>query len=145
MAAINTGRVIVGGLVAGLIINVVEFVMNGIVLAGDMQALYAKMGVVEPGSGAMVGFVLVGFVLGLLLAWLYAAVRPRLGAGPKTAAVAALVLWLGAGLVPIAGWMLMGIYPMRLGIIGLVYSLVEFLIAGQAAGAMYQEGAAPAR
>ena len=142
MAAINTGRVIVGGLVAGLIINVVEFVMNMFVLAGDMKAVYEKMGMAEPGGAVIGGYVVLAFVLGLLLAWLYAAIRPRFGAGPKTAAIAALALWVGAALVPVVGWVMMGTYPMRLAIIGLVYGFVEFLIGALAAGAIYQEKAA---
>jgi hypothetical protein len=142
MAAINTGRVIAGGLVAGLIINVVEFVMNTFVLARDMKAVYDKMGVAEPGGGSIAGFLVLGFLLGLLLAWLYAAVRPRFGAGPRTAAIVTVVLWLGACVMPTAGWVLMGIYPMKLAIIGLVYAFVEFLIGALAAGAIYQEQAA---
>jgi hypothetical protein len=144
MAAINTGRVIVGGLVAGLIINVVEFVMNMFVLAGDMKAVYENMGIAEPGGAAIGVYVVLAFVLGLLLAWLYAAIRPRFGAGPKTAAIAALALWLGAALVPTVGWVMMGTYPGRLAIIGLVYGFVEYLIGALAAGAIYREGAAPA-
>jgi hypothetical protein len=144
MAAINTGRVIAGGLVAGLIINVVEFVMNMFVLAGDMKAVYDKMGVTEPAGGAIAGFVILAFLLGLLVAWLYAAIRPRFGAGPKTAAIAALAVWIGACLFPIAGWVLMGMYPMKLAIIGLVYGFVEILVGGLVAGAMYTEGGATA-
>lgn len=142
MAAINTGRVIIGGLVAGLIINVVEFVMNMFVVAGDMKAVYEKMGMAEPGGAVIGGYVVLAFVLGLLLAWLYAAIRPRFGAGPKTAVIAALALWVGAALVPMVSWVMMGTYPMRLTIIGLVYGFVEFLIGALAAGAIYQEGAA---
>jgi xanthosine utilization system XapX-like protein len=142
MAAINTGRVIAGGLVAGLIINVVEFVMNMFVLAGDMKAVYDKMGVAEPAGGAIGGFVVLAFLLGLLLAWVYAAIRPRYGAGPRTAVTAALMIWLGACLFPIAGWVLMGMYPLRLASIGLLYGLVEFVIGALAAGAIYQERAA---
>jgi hypothetical protein len=144
MAAINTGRVIVGGLVAGLIINAVETVMNMFVLADEMKAVYAKMGIAEPGGSALAGFIVLGFILGLLLAWLYAAIRPRYGAGPKTAAIAALLLWLGACLVPMGGWVMTGMYPMRLAIIGLVYGFVEFLLGALAAGAIYREGHAAA-
>ena len=142
MAAINAGRVIVGGLVAGLIINVVEFIMNMFVLAGDMKAVYEKMGMAEPAGAAMGVYVVLAFVLGLLLAWLYAAIRPRFGAGPRTAAIAALVLWLGSALVPMVGWLMMGTYPVRLVIIGLLYGFVEYLLGALAAGAIYQEGAA---
>jgi hypothetical protein len=37
MGNINIGRVILGGLVAGLVLNVGEFLLNGIVLADQMK------------------------------------------------------------------------------------------------------------
>lgn len=39
MASINTRGLVVGGLVAGLIINLSEFILNGPVLGADMMAL----------------------------------------------------------------------------------------------------------
>jgi hypothetical protein len=140
MAAMNTGRVIVGGLVAGVLINIVEFVMNGLVLAGAMRDFYAKMGVPEPGGAALAWYVVLGFVLGILIAWTYAAIRPRFGAGPKTAFCAAVAVWVAGALVPIIGWMLMGMYAVWLGVIGLIYVFVEFLLAALVAGALYKEG-----
>ena len=38
MGRINTGRVVVGGLLAGLLINISEFVLNTVVIAKDMEA-----------------------------------------------------------------------------------------------------------
>src|SRR5712691_5631989 len=38
MGKINWNRVILGGLVAGVIINIFEFVLNGLILAKDMEA-----------------------------------------------------------------------------------------------------------
>ncbi len=38
MGRINMGRVIVGGLLAGLIVNISEFVLNTMVIGLDMEA-----------------------------------------------------------------------------------------------------------
>jgi hypothetical protein len=38
MSSINWGRVILGGLLAGVLINVFEFLLNGVVLANDWRA-----------------------------------------------------------------------------------------------------------
>ena len=141
MAAMNTGRMIGGGLVGGVIINVIEFVMNGWILAGKMTDFYAKMGIAEPGGAALAWYIVLGFVLGILIAWTYAAIRPRFGPGPKAAFYAALAVWVGAVLVPIISWMLMDVWPWGLGIIGLIYGFVEFLIAALVAGAIYKEEA----
>jgi len=96
--AINTSKVVVGGLVAGVVMNVFGFLVNGMLLGKRMEA---EMLAVAPtlqgkgmGGGAMTGRVLTQFAVGLLLVWLYAAIRPRFGPGMKTATYAALVVWL---------------------------------------------------
>jgi len=141
MGAMNTARVIGGGLLAGLIINVVEFLMNMFVLRDAWSEVYAKMGVAEPGGGALAGYVVLAFVLGLLIAWTYAAIRPRFGAGPGTAVKAAVVVWVAAYLFPTVGWMLMGGIGTWLVLVTLAYSIVEVVLGGLAAGKVYQEGA----
>ena len=78
MGHINFGRVVLGGLLAGLVINISEFLLNGVVLAEDMNAVMAAMNK-PPMTGSMIGlFLLLGFGLGVVLVWLYAAIRPRL-------------------------------------------------------------------
>lgn len=42
-------------------------------------------------------FALEVFVGGPLAVWLYAAIRPRFGAGPRTAVIAAIYIWLVLG------------------------------------------------
>lgn len=144
MSAMNTGRMIGGGLLAGLIINVVEFIMNMFVIADDWKEVYASMGVAEPGGAAIGGYVVLAFILGLLIAWVYAAIRPRFGAGPGTAFKAGLAVWVGACFFPTVGWVLMGGIGTKLLIIVLVYTLVEVVLGALAAGAVYHEGTAPA-
>ena len=74
MSRINTGGVIKGGLVAGLIINISQTILNVPVLGPMMQAELAARNLPEV-TGAAIGiFVVMCFVLGLLLVWLYAAV-----------------------------------------------------------------------
>ena len=144
MSAINTGRMIGGGLLAGLIINVVEFIMNMFVIAGDWKEVYASMGLAEPGGAAIGGYVVLAFILGLLIAWVYAAIRPRFGAGPGTAFKAGVAVWVGACFFPGVGWALMGGLPINLVIITLAYAFVEVVLGALAAGAVYHEGTAPA-
>jgi hypothetical protein len=135
----NVGRVIAGGIATGIVINVVEGIMNMAVLGDAMRDMYARMGVPQPGGGAVVGFIVLGFVLGFALAWLYAAVRPRLGAGPRTAVIAGLFVWVAAGVVPVIGWFLMGMLGTGLLFVFLGYTLVEFVAGGLVAGAIYKE------
>jgi hypothetical protein len=96
--AINTGKVVVGGLAAGVIMNVSGFVVQGMLLGqrmmAEMAAVAPSMATHQPGTGEMAGRVITSFVVGIILVWLYAAMRPRFGPGPKTAMISAFVVWL---------------------------------------------------
>ena len=81
MGSINMGRVVIGGLVAGLLINVSEFLLNGVVLAQDLNDALKALNRPPVDGGMILWFVLLGFGIGFMAVWLYAAVRPRLGPG----------------------------------------------------------------
>ena len=138
MGKINWTRVILGGLVAGLIINIFEYVLNGVVLAKDMEAAITALGR-QMGGGALLMFSVWGILVGIFAVWLYAAIRPRYGAGPTTALCAGAAVWglgyLLASVTPIA----LHLFPRHIMAIGLAVGLVE-VIAGTLAGAwLYRE------
>jgi hypothetical protein len=81
---INWTRVLLGGLLAGLIINVFEFVTNGVVLASQWETAMKALGLSMSGS-ALIAFTILGFLSGITAVLLYATTRPRLGPGAKTA------------------------------------------------------------
>ncbi|HIF20387.1 MAG TPA: hypothetical protein EYQ27_00430 [Gemmatimonadetes bacterium] len=55
MASINSGRVVLGGIGAGLVINVVESIMNLFVITGPMDEMLASLGLPPMGGGAIGG------------------------------------------------------------------------------------------
>jgi pimeloyl-ACP methyl ester carboxylesterase len=139
MSSINMGRVVVGGLVAGLVINVSEFVLNAVVLADDMNAAMAALNRPPIDNGMIVWFVLLAFGIGMMAVWVYAAVRPRFGPGVQTAICASLVVWGLAYLYPNVTTIVLGLFPTRLMIIATVWGLVEVLVAGVAGAWIYTE------
>ena len=139
MASMNVGRVVAGGLLAGLVINMSEFVLNQPILGEKWEEALGAMDLQEPGTGAIGFFIVTGFVLGLLTVWMYAAMRPRLGAGPKSAMIAGLFVWLlYYGLVNV-GIGLMGVFSFDLLGIVLGWSIVEMSIAAVIGCAIYKE------
>ena len=138
MGKINWTRVILGGLAAGLIINVFESVLNGVILAKDMEAAISALGR-QMGGGALAMFIAWGFLVGIFAVWLYAAIRPRYGAGPKTAACAGAAVWglgyLLAAVTPLA----LHLFPRRLMAIGLAVGLVEVIVGTLAGAWLYRE------
>ncbi len=93
MHGINLARVVLGGLLAGLVIDVGEFLFNGWLFAADMEAAMRQLNLPPPGGGAIATFLIMGFALGIATVWLYAAIRPRLGPGVSTALCAGATVW----------------------------------------------------
>ena len=133
-----------GGLLAGLIINIGEFILNEPILGAELKEVMAGMNQEPPGSGAIMIFVMMGFAIGILAVWLYAAIRPRFGPGAKTAACAGLTVWALGWLVPNISFMAMGWFPMKLLVIASVWSLVEVTLATVAGAWLYTESDQPA-
>ena len=144
MRHINWGRVLVGGLLAGLVINALEVVLNLLVYAEGMEAALAEIGVEQPGGAWMVAFVILGFVVGGVLAFLYAAMRPRFGAGPLTALAAGDIVWFLAWFWPSLVWFAYfgSAFPLSMIVISLILSFIEVQLAALAAGWVYKEAGA---
>src|SRR5215475_237867 len=108
MGKMNLGRVILGGLVAGLVINISEGFFNTVVIGAQMDALLKTRNMPALVNSSIATFVVLGFLLGIVTIWLYAAIRPRYGAGPGAAIMAALIVFFLAYVYPTAGLVVMG-------------------------------------
>ncbi len=139
MGKINAARVVAGGLVAGLVINIGETVLNLGVIAEQSAAAMDALGLPPVSGAAAMVFVVFGFLLGVALIWLYAAIRPRFGPGPRTALVAAVTLWALAFLWPAVAQGTLDLAPAGLLIVSAVWQLVETVIAALVGAAVYQE------
>lgn len=143
MGRIDFKRVLIGGLLAGLVLNVVDYLLYGVYLAPDFDAAMQALGL-PPMSGSMIAwFVLLDFLWGILLVYLYAAIRPRFGPGPRTAIIAGLLVWVAGVLFHALGEGAMGLFPARLYVIGTVASLIYIPIAAMVGAWAYREGAPP--
>jgi hypothetical protein len=140
MAHTNRVRVILGGLLAGLVINIVEFITNGVVLREAWgQAMQALGKAAQLPASAIVIFNIWGFLLGIAAVWLYAAIRPRDSAGPNTAVRAGLVAWAVAVFLPNLGNYPLGLFPTRLLVISSIVALVEIVISTLVGAWLYKE------
>jgi hypothetical protein len=139
MGQINPGRVLLGGIVAGVILNLGEWVLNGIILHNEMTEFFKRCGFPQPGNNFLIIAVAITFVLGIVIVLGYAAIRPRFGPGPKTAIVAALFAWFGVYLYQNVIALGLGMVPIKLVAIALVWGLVEYIIAALIGAALYKE------
>jgi hypothetical protein len=100
MGKINVGRWILGGIVAGIALNLIDFWVDGILLAKMWNSQLATWGR-PPFSGHQIALFLgFGMIIGFVAIWIYAAIRPRFGPGIKTAIHAGIAVWILCDLVP---------------------------------------------
>jgi len=140
MRHINWVRVFIGGIVAGLIIDVAQWLLNGVFLGPDWRKAMQTLGrPIHESAGSMIFYILLGLAYGIMATWMYAAIRPRFGAGATTALYAGLGVWSLGYFLPLAMWMPMGLFPAYLLATVMVIGLVEILIATEAGAWVYRE------
>ena len=108
MGRIAWGRVIFGGIVAGVLFNAFEFLLHGRMLGVAWHTAMVALGktpeeIAASQATSMPILLLWAFLACLFGVWLYAAIRPRFGAGPRTALMAAVATWFGVTLLPAPG------------------------------------------
>ncbi len=136
----NHKRILIGGLVAGVILNIGEFLLNGVVLAKQMEeSFFRKCGLPMPGTSAFVILVVFTLLLGILIVYVYAAIRPRCGPGPKTAICACLIVWFCVYVYCSVVYWALGLLPTNLMVIGFVWGFAEYALAALAGAWLYRE------
>ena len=139
MGQINWSRVLLGGFVAGLVMNVSEFIMTVPVLGTRMQAELTNHNLPPMGGGVMTFYIVMAFLVGTLTVWLYAAIRPRYGPGPKTATCAGLTVWFLGALRSRLGLATLGVFSTGLMAFAVLWALVEMTLASLAGAWLYKE------
>jgi hypothetical protein len=138
MGKINLGRVILGGIVAGIIINISQFVLHNMVIKDAETEAMKRLNVTMPETGTNIAvWVLWAFAWGIAAVWLYAAIRPRFGPGPGTAVKAGLAAWFFSCLLATVAMINLGLFPFMA--VGFLWELAHSLIGTVAGAAVYRE------
>jgi len=141
---INRRKLLVAGLASGLVLNVIDFLSNAVILAPRMQA---DANAFKPGLGdqmaAMGGgqiavYVFFDFVVGFLLVWTYAAIRPRFGPGPRTSAYVGFLFFV-FGLILTFGYKELGVMSPGLWWMYTGIWFINLLLASFVGGWLYTE------
>ena len=140
--AINTGKVVAGGLAAGVVMNAIDYAVNTFVLGERfktaMDAVNPSLSAHMNSTSAMVTFIVIDFLIGLAAVWTYAAMRPRFGAGSGTAIRAAVLIWFLTGMAWYA-WCIAGVMDTTLFAIASVCALVNLGVATLVGAMIYKE------
>ena len=105
MGKISWTRLLIGGLVAGVVVNILWYATWALLARRMVSDALQAVGhpLVESAGGSVIMIVL-GFLIGIVAIWLYAAIRPRFGPGPRAAAMAGVAAGLFLGVFADIGW-----------------------------------------
>ena len=138
---INGTRVFFGGLLAGLVMNGIDWATNTYWLARDWAVTMHDRNIEAldvSGTESFIKFFALDIAFGLIAVFTYAAMRPRFGAGPTTAVAAGVSLFLFLALSNL-GLQMSGFFSMDMYLKASAAELVSIL-AGTFAGAwLYKE------
>ena len=139
MEKINLKTVLLGGLLAGLVMNIGEFVLNGLVIGEAWMEWAKSMNLPEMAGNVIIFYVIWSFLTGIVMIWLYAAIRPRFGAGVKTAVIAGLFLWVSMWVLGFGSMLNQGLFPTNLIVTSIIWGLFEVPLAAVAGAYLYKE------
>jgi hypothetical protein len=137
MGKINWGRVLLSGLVAGLVWTLLSSIVTAL-LGTNFAAAVPGGRLSAPKIGLVIFLFILNLVMGIWAMWLYAAIRPRYGPGPKTAAVVGLSWWIITSLVD-ATWGSFGFVPVKALLPLSAASFPAIIIAAIVGGWFYKE------
>ena len=140
MPRINWSRALLGGLLAGAVWGILYAPVHPLVEVHS--SLGRPVLPLTPFRGASlllrVMVVMTGFVQGITTVCLYAAIRPRFGAGPRTAAIAGSSVWFLTGWMHLV-WALFSAVPVAVALVPIAVNLPLVVLAGLAGAKLYKE------
>ncbi|MEE8137908.1 MAG: hypothetical protein V3T81_03410 [Thermoanaerobaculia bacterium] len=139
MGTINVGRWVMGGVVAGILIWIIEALASALYMEQMQAAMEAHGLSMEMSAGVWVLSVVVSLLAGLVLVFFYVAARPRFGPGPRTAVIVAVALFVGGYLLSLVGYHMLGLFPDTMLVTWGIIGLVEWILATLAGGWIYRE------
>lgn len=143
MGKTNCTRVLLGGLIAGVVMNALCFAGWWLFVRPTLIPTLQSLGrPAQETVGALVLMVVLFFLIGILVVWLYAAIRPRYGPGPGTAVRAGIAAGLMLGAIPDFAWgMTLRLIPASVWVADSVITLVVVIVATVLGAWVYKERA----
>jgi hypothetical protein len=131
--------IVIGGLVAGAVLTVIDIAMFGAILKAPMEEAMKMLPKPRIVDWQVPWYISLDVVAGIVLVWLYAALRPRFGAGFATAAKAGVVGWFFASLwTTLVQWP-MNLMPLSLTVTIVGVALVQWMLAAVLGAKFYTD------
>jgi len=143
MGKMNVPRIVLGGVVAGILCFIGDGIVHGTLLKqlwAEAMLNLGRKAAAEPPPVHMVYYLAYDLAKALVGVWLYAAIRPRFGAGPRTAVIAAVATWALVIPISVLGILPAAFFGRRLALWWSVDGLVVMVIAIVIGAWLYKEG-----
>ena len=121
---------------AGTVINAIELLVHHLILNRAWTVAFAALGRTPTGWTT---FIPSNFLVGIAGVWLYVGIRPRYGAGSKTAILAGLGVWLVFWVIPTMALMPLTLFPNRLLVTVIGVGLMDAVLAILLGAWLYKE------
>jgi hypothetical protein len=143
MGKMNFRRWLLAGLIAGVVMDILGFFIDGIWLKPAWQSGMQALGLSGFAPSTWEWFNVLGIVNGLLAMWVYVGIRPRFGPGVNTAFKAAIVFWIIGSLIPNLAFMVFGgLFSHQLAAYVTLGGFIQAVVGVIAGAAAYKEEAA---
>lgn len=139
---INAARLILGGVVAGILIYFFEGAIHMGLLMNDWNAWHKATQAVIHGPDKDVSMALwaaCSLVTGMIGIWVYTGIRPRYGAGPKTALLAGFLVWAATHFTGMLDTFALGTLPHKIVTTEAALMLIGLPLAVLAGAYFYKE------
>jgi hypothetical protein len=143
MGKMNFRRWLLAGLVAGVISDILGYLIDGVWLAPYWRSGMQSLGLTGFAPSVWAWFNVLGVVSGLMAMWIYVAIRPRFGTSANTAFKAAMVAWVLSSLIPNLSFMVFGgFFSHQLAAYTTLGAFVQIVVGVMAGATLYKEGPA---
>lgn len=124
-----------GGLAAGVLYNVGGMAAAAIL---NLQDAFVRLGL-RPSPLVFLLHIGMRFGFGLLSVFVYSAIRPRFGPGPRTALIAGVIMWLSAQVPLVTIMAELGALTVMQALTGVLWGLGEAVAATLVGARLYRE------
>ena len=141
MSRVNWIRLIIGGMIASAILFLTDGFFHERIAEPDWISLYTALGAKPPAEtpASLTYFAIYEVGRGFLAMILYVLMRPSSKPGPKTAAIAGIIVWLAFSVTGPAQFIPLGFFSHALWVKVGAFHLVTSIIAAIAGAAIYKE------
>ena len=142
MKQLDIVRLVMAGLVSGIVIYVVESILNGVILAADWKAwsvVASQIFRMPPETNSLIFWGIQALIAGWAGTFVYAAIRAWVGVNLRAAYISGLAVWAVGWLGMSFDKLALGIEPNKMIFYNLLAALLACLLGQVAASFIYRD------